>query len=183
MRKADFNACMASLIAQTWSAPEIIIVNDGSTDHSVEIAKHYANITHMFDCFIRPMLAHSSPVIFACKQRPYDYVAFVDGDDPSTRRCKETLMTMALIHLSGRCAQCNATGASEKPGTPRQSIPTDRLRSTGVLRTGLSRMALARDAGRMLPGMGVYRRALIDNNIYFRSRTTSSGHIMVDGSV
>lgn len=39
---ADFNACMASLIAQTWSALEIIIVNDGSTDHSVEIAKHYA---------------------------------------------------------------------------------------------------------------------------------------------
>ncbi|MEA7595301.1 glycosyltransferase, partial [Salmonella enterica subsp. enterica serovar Virginia] len=35
---ADFNACMASLIAQTWSALEIIIVNDGSTDHSVEIA-------------------------------------------------------------------------------------------------------------------------------------------------
>ncbi|ELC4545582.1 glycosyltransferase, partial [Salmonella enterica] len=32
---ADFNACMASLIAQTWSALEIIIVNDGSTDHSV----------------------------------------------------------------------------------------------------------------------------------------------------
>ncbi|MEA7595329.1 glycosyltransferase, partial [Salmonella enterica subsp. enterica serovar Virginia] len=32
---ADFNACMASLIAQTWSALEIIIVNDGSTDVNV----------------------------------------------------------------------------------------------------------------------------------------------------
>ena len=34
----DFNACMESLIAQTWTALEIIIVNDGSTDNSVEIA-------------------------------------------------------------------------------------------------------------------------------------------------
>ncbi|HAU3158580.1 TPA: glycosyltransferase [Salmonella enterica subsp. houtenae] len=39
---ADFNACMASLIAQTWTTLEIIIVNDGSTDQSVEIAKYYA---------------------------------------------------------------------------------------------------------------------------------------------
>ncbi len=41
----DFNACMESLIAQTWTALEIIIINDGSTDNSVEIAKHYAEKT------------------------------------------------------------------------------------------------------------------------------------------
>lgn len=54
----DFNACMESLIAQTWTALEIIIVNDGSTDNSVEIAKYYAKIIRMFVCCIRRMLAH-----------------------------------------------------------------------------------------------------------------------------
>ena len=38
----DFRTCMESLITQTWTALEIIIINDGSTDISVEIAKHYA---------------------------------------------------------------------------------------------------------------------------------------------
>ncbi|CAM6753797.1 glycosyltransferase family A protein [Escherichia coli] len=38
----DFRTCMESLITQTWTALEIIIINDGSTDNSVEIAKHYA---------------------------------------------------------------------------------------------------------------------------------------------
>ena len=38
----DFKACMESLIAQTWTALEIIIVNDGATDNSVDIAKYYA---------------------------------------------------------------------------------------------------------------------------------------------
>ena len=37
----DFRTCMESLITQTWTALEIIIINDGSTDNSVEIAKHY----------------------------------------------------------------------------------------------------------------------------------------------
>ncbi len=31
----DFRTCMESLITQTWTALEIIIINDGSTDNSV----------------------------------------------------------------------------------------------------------------------------------------------------
>ena len=51
----DFRTCMESLIAQTWTALEIIIINDGSTDNSVEIAKHYAeNYPHV-------RLLHSRP--------------------------------------------------------------------------------------------------------------------------
>lgn len=44
----DFRTCMESLITQTWTALEIIIINDGSTDNSVEIAKYYAeNYPHV----------------------------------------------------------------------------------------------------------------------------------------
>lgn len=50
----DFRTCMESLITQTWTALEIIIINDGSTDNSVEIAK----TIRTFVCCIRRMLAH-----------------------------------------------------------------------------------------------------------------------------
>lgn len=44
----SFRDCMESLLAQTWTALEIIIVNDGSTDNSVDIAQHYAdNYSHV----------------------------------------------------------------------------------------------------------------------------------------
>ncbi len=44
----DFRTCMESLITQNLTALEIIIINDGSTDNSVEIAKHYAeNYPHV----------------------------------------------------------------------------------------------------------------------------------------
>ena len=56
----DFRTCMESLITQTWTALEIIIINDGSTDNSVEIAKHYA------ENYPR-MLAHRWRVIVGLK--------------------------------------------------------------------------------------------------------------------
>lgn len=75
----------------------------------------------------------------------------------------ETLMTMALqddLDL----AQCNSDWCIFETGT-RQSIPTDRLRSTGVL-TGPDwlRMALASRRWTHVVWMGVYRRDVIEKN-------------------
>ncbi|NIY49750.1 glycosyltransferase [Cedecea colo] len=159
-----FRACMESLIAQTWSALEIIIVNDGSTDNSVDIARQYVEkYPHV------QLLHQNNAGASVARNRGLaaatgEYVAFVDADDLVYPKMYETLMTMALQDDLD-IAQCNADWCIRETGHTWLSIPTDRIQSTGVL-TGPDwlRMALASRRWTHVVWMGVYRRDIIEKN-------------------
>ncbi|SUX82694.1 putative glycosyl transferase [Citrobacter koseri] len=154
---------MESLIAQTWNALEIIIVNDGSTDNSVDIARHFAD-THSHVHLLHQDNAGAS----VARNRGLaaatgDYVAFVDADDLVYPNMYETLMTMALQDDLD-VAQCNADWCILETGHTWPSIPTDRIRSTGVLtgRTGCV-WGWLHAAGRMLSGWAFIGAPLLKN--------------------
>ena len=73
--------CILSIINQTYSNLEIIIVNDGSTDHSFEIMKKYQNKDHRIQIISQEnqglLHARKSGVIAASSK----YIVFVDADD------------------------------------------------------------------------------------------------------
>jgi glycosyltransferase involved in cell wall biosynthesis len=75
--------CLCSVLKQTYSNLEIIIVNDGSTDNSVSIIKKYADIDRRI-VFIDNALPSGNPGTprnQALKIAKGNYVTFVDSDD------------------------------------------------------------------------------------------------------
>ena len=73
--------CIGSIIRQSYTNLEIILVDDGSTDNSLSICKSYAEqdnriiLMHTDNCGG----AHARNV--GLKHAKGDYIAFVDADD------------------------------------------------------------------------------------------------------
>ena len=71
---------IGSLVAQTWRPLEIIVVDDGSTDRSVEIARSFGNPVRVVSHPVaNPVLARNRGLEIASG----DFVSFLDHDDLS----------------------------------------------------------------------------------------------------
>lgn len=74
--------CLDSIINQTYRNLEIILVNDASTDNSLEIAEEYARIDHRIQIINRRMQSGLSSVRnLAMMRATGDAMMFVDSDD------------------------------------------------------------------------------------------------------
>ena len=71
--------CIESAIAQTWINKEIIIVDDGSTDNSLTIAKKYEN--DRIKVYSQPNKGASAARNKGLQEAKGEYVQFLDGDD------------------------------------------------------------------------------------------------------
>lgn len=73
--------CIQSILAQTYAKLEVILVDDGSTDHSVDISEKYAKL----DSRVRIIHQKNGGLVCARKTgvaaAQGEYVTFVDGDD------------------------------------------------------------------------------------------------------
>ncbi|HFI0054596.1 TPA: glycosyltransferase family 2 protein [Streptococcus suis] len=73
--------CLDSVLAQTISDKEIILVNDGSTDNSTAICQEYAN---KYDCiryYSQENLGAAAARNTGIKEANGDYITFIDADD------------------------------------------------------------------------------------------------------
>ena len=71
--------CVSSILSQTYSQFELIVINDGSTDNSL------SEIDKLTDQRLRIISQANAGVSTArnngVKEARYDYIAFIDADD------------------------------------------------------------------------------------------------------
>ncbi|RJT43807.1 glycosyltransferase [Rahnella woolbedingensis] len=165
---AMFRNFMDSLVAQTLDSLEIIIVNDGSTDGSEQVAQEYAE-KHSH---IRVITQENGGVSRA-RNAGLDiargkYVTFPDADDILYPDMYKTLIEMCEQDDLD-AAQCNGERYFVGSEKVKPLIPEDRLTSTSVLDGPLwLKTALATNRYLHVVWLGVYRLELIKKQgLYF----------------
>lgn len=84
--------CLDSLVSQTWPEVEIVLINDGSTDGSLEIAERYAKEHPNIHIYSYPNSGISKTRNRALEHAQGEYVMFVDSDDFVEKDMVEKMM-------------------------------------------------------------------------------------------
>lgn len=92
---ATLPACVGSLLTQTWSDFEIVAVDDGSTDASLQVLRAFARRDDRVRVFARPHGGVVQAMNYGLAQCRGDYVARMDGDDV----CLPERLALQKAHL------------------------------------------------------------------------------------
>ena len=90
------SSCLDSLLRQTWSPLEIILVNDGSTDRTAHILNAYAARHQNIRVITRENAGVDAARYAGMDMAAGEYVMFVDGDDAIFPDSVEAMAQMAV---------------------------------------------------------------------------------------
>lgn len=99
--------CVESILKQTYENLEIILVDDGSPDHSPVICDKFANLDNRIKVIHKENGGVSSAWNAGLKICKGDYIGFVDSDDWIREKMYEKLLNM-IISYKADIAMCNA---------------------------------------------------------------------------
>ena len=90
--------CLDSVVNQTFTDIEIICINDGSSDNSLEILKRYAQRDRRIKIFTQENSGLSASRNVGMKYASGDYIYFIDSDDYLVKTAFEELYKIATIN-------------------------------------------------------------------------------------
>ena len=90
--------CVESVMNQTYNNLEVILVNDGSTDSSLDICKRLQAKYPQLIIIDKPNGGLSSARNAGIRASHGDYIAFLDSDDWVTTDCYEYMLSLAILN-------------------------------------------------------------------------------------
>ena len=90
--------CVESVMKQTYNNLEVILVNDGSTDSSLDVCKRLQTKYPQLIIIDKPNGGLSSARNAGIKVSHGDYIAFLDSDDWVTSDCYEYMLSLAVLN-------------------------------------------------------------------------------------
>ena len=93
--QAYLRKCLDSVAAQTYQNLEVIIVNDGSPDDSLQIALEYTAKHPNFQCYTIENRGQGGARNYGLDQATGEYVTFLDSDDYLVPQCVERMVAAA----------------------------------------------------------------------------------------
>lgn len=107
-------ACLDSVLAQSLHAIEVICVDDGSTDRSLEILQEYARKDARIRAFTQPNARQGAARNRALAHASGEYIAFLDSDDAfapgALKKLYETARADKLDMLMFSCVRVAPNG-------------------------------------------------------------------------
>ena len=90
--------CLDSIVAQTLTDLEILLINDGSTDGSLEILKEYAKKDGRIKVIDKPNEGYGKTMNRGIEMATGEYIGIVESDDWIEPDMYETLYSIAKTH-------------------------------------------------------------------------------------
>lgn len=90
--------CLRSIQNQSYKNIEVLVVNDGSTDHTEKVIKKYAGNDARFRCIKKENSGVSDSRNIAMAQAKGEYFQFVDCDDWLVKQATEELVRTAQLY-------------------------------------------------------------------------------------
>lgn len=105
--KRYLSECLDSIIMQTYTNIEIILIDDGSTDGTADICDQYADKDNRITVIHQNNIGSAASRNVGIDFFTGEYVTFIDGDDILSRRFIERLF-IAIRDRNADIAECNA---------------------------------------------------------------------------
>ena len=95
--------CIESVLSQSFEEYELILIDDGSQDSSIDLCKHYAEIDRRIRCYQKENGGSYQTRLFGAEHSMGNYVTFCDADDYYASH-----KTFEIIHAAIADSHCSA---------------------------------------------------------------------------
>jgi len=153
--KAHIDKCLTSIMEQTFNDFEVIIVNDGSTDNTLELINKYTNKDGRFICYTQENNGQAAARNFAIEKAVGEYITFIDADDYVENTMLEKLYLKMIEKGADACA-CNIKTFGQKEIT---------IKKMENKASNDKKNMMISDPGPT--GCLIKRSIIIDNELYF----------------